>query len=153
MIERAFTLLLEIAAAYAGCGLLLAVVFLAQWCKTFDPSAAGGTWGFRALIVPGVVALWPVILVKVFTMRRGNDAETPIATETLRHHHGFAFIALAILGPLLFVVALIWRAPEIPRSGARLAADPHAPRSGTLPGGAAVAAQGGETHAPPWTLP
>ncbi|MGB8166725.1 MAG: hypothetical protein WCF18_04490 [Chthoniobacteraceae bacterium] len=121
MIEQVFAVLLNVAAVYAGCGLIVAVLFLALWCSSFDPSAKGGTWGFRVLIVPGIIALWPVILAKVLAVRRGGSAqgpaETPVRQETFRRNHGFTFLALAILGPLLFAVALIWRAPEIPRSG------------------------------------
>jgi hypothetical protein len=117
MIENVFAALLSVAAAYAACGVVVAALFLARWCKMFDPSAIGGTWGFRVLIVPGIVALWPVILAKVLSVRRGGSAqgpaETPVRAETLRRNHGIAFIALAILGPLLFAVALVWRAPRL----------------------------------------
>jgi hypothetical protein len=106
-----------VAAVYAGCGLIVAVLFLAFWCKPFDPSAKDGTWGFRVFIVPGIIALWPVILAKVLTVRSGGSAqgpaETPVRQETSRRNHGLAFIALAILGPLLFAVAFVWRAPRL----------------------------------------
>jgi hypothetical protein len=121
MLETAFAILLKVAAIYAGCGLLLAVLFLVLWCRSFDPSAASGTWGFRLLIVPGLVALWPLMLAKVLAVRRGGTAqgpaEQPVQAGTLRRNHGIAFVVLAILCPLIFAVALIWRAPEIPRSG------------------------------------
>ncbi len=116
MIEQAFSVLVNVAAIYAACGLIVAVLFLAR-CKSFDPSAADGSWGFRVLIVPGIIALWPVILLKVRAVRRGGSAqgpaETPVRQETLRRNHGLAFIVLAIVGPLLFAVALIWRAPRL----------------------------------------
>ena len=121
MLEKTFAVLLSIAAVYAACGVVVAALFLARWCKSFDPSAKDGTWGFRVLIVPGVVALWPVIVAKVLALRRGGgaggEAETPVSPGTLRRNHGFAFLALALVAPLLFAIALIWRAPEIPRSG------------------------------------
>lgn len=121
MIADVFTWLVNVAAVYAGCGLIVASLFLARWCRSFDPSAAQGSWGFRVLIVPGIVALWPVILAKVLTVRRGGsaagEAETPVRAEALRCNHRRAFLALAIIGPLLFAVVLMWRAPEIPRSG------------------------------------
>lgn len=117
MIEQTFTALVTVAAVYAGCGLIVAVLFVALWCKSFDPSATDGSWGFRVLIVPGIIALWPVILAKALTVRRGGSAqgpaETPVPQETLRRNHGLAFVALAIVGPLLFAVALIWRAPRL----------------------------------------
>ena len=117
MIEQTFSVLVNGAAIYAGCGVIVAVLFLARWCKSFDPSATDGSWGFRVLIVPGIIALWPVILGKVLTVRRGGSArgpaETPVRQETLRRNHGLAFIALAIIGPLLFAVAFVWRAPRL----------------------------------------
>lgn len=117
MIEQVFAVLVNVAAVYAGCGVIVAVLFLALWCRSFDPAAKGGTWGFRVLIVPGMIALWPVILTKVLTVRRGGSAqgpaEIPVRQETLRRNHGLAFVALAIIGPLLFAVALIWRAPRL----------------------------------------
>lgn len=117
MIEQTLSVLLNVATVYAGCGLIIAVLFLARWCKSFDPSAMDGSWGFRVLIVPGIIALWPVILAKVLSVRRGGSAqgpaETPVRQETLRRNHGLAFIVLAIVGPLLFAVALIWRAPRL----------------------------------------
>lgn len=117
MMEQTFSVLVNAAAIYAGCGLIVTVLFLALWCKRFDPSATDGSWGFRVLIVPGLIALWPVILVKVLAVRRGGSAqgpaETPVRQETLRRNHGLAFMALAIIGPLLFAVALLWRAPRL----------------------------------------
>lgn len=117
MIEHLFAVLVNVAAVYAGCGVIVAVLFLARWCQSFDPAAAEGSWGFRVLIVPGIIALWPVILAKVLTVRRRGSAqgsaETPVRQETLRRNHGVAFLALAIIGPLLFAVALIWRAPRL----------------------------------------
>ena len=117
MIQSVFTVLVKVAAVYVACGLFVAVLFLARWCKTFDPSAAHGSWGFRVLVVPGIIVLWPVILVKVRAVARGGsaagEAEMPIRPETLRRNHGVAFITLAILAPLLFVIALVWRAPRL----------------------------------------
>jgi hypothetical protein len=117
MLENVFAVLLIIAAAYARCGLLVAVLFLVRWHQSFDPSAREGTWGFRALVAPGVIALWPVILARVLAVRCGGSAEgkaeSPVSSEALRRNHGYAVIALAIVGPLLFAVALIWRAPQL----------------------------------------
>ena len=114
MIENAFAILLSVAAVYVACGLVFAVLFLARWCKSSDPSAKDGTWGFRVLIVPGIVALWPVLLAKVLALRQGRGAEgmaeTPVSPESLRRNHGFAFLTLAVVGAALFVVALTWRA-------------------------------------------
>lgn len=116
MIEAVFSFIVSAAIFYVACGLLVAAVFLTRWCKSFDPSAAEGTWGFRLLIVPGIVALWPVVLAKVRAIHRGRsaagDAERPVAAETLRRNHYRSIVALAIVGTLIFIIALMWRAPQ-----------------------------------------
>ena len=49
---------------YAGIGLVFAVAFLLRGAARLDPNADGATWGFKALILPGTVALWPLLLVR-----------------------------------------------------------------------------------------
>ncbi len=46
---------------YAGLGLLFATAFLTRGGARIDPRAVGGSWGFRLAILPGVVALWPLL--------------------------------------------------------------------------------------------
>ncbi|MEP6669031.1 MAG: hypothetical protein ABJF10_07765 [Chthoniobacter sp.] len=116
MLEHFFSVLLLIAAVYLGCGALVAAFFFVGWCRRFDPSAREGSWGFRVLIAPGVVALWPVILAKVVRLQRNQkvegEAETPISPEALRRNHALAFVVLAILAPVIFAVVLASRAPR-----------------------------------------
>ncbi|MFI4882535.1 MAG: hypothetical protein ACIAQU_08125 [Phycisphaerales bacterium JB064] len=50
--------------AYAGLGLLLAVPMAARGVDRFDQAAAEGTWGFRVLALPGLIVLWPLVLVR-----------------------------------------------------------------------------------------
>jgi len=47
---------------YAVIGLLFAIAFIAKGVARVDPVAAGAGWGFRLLILPGSVALWPLLL-------------------------------------------------------------------------------------------
>jgi hypothetical protein len=51
-----------LAGAYLALGLVFALAFALRGCQRLDPAAATGTWGFRALIVPGAAALWPLLL-------------------------------------------------------------------------------------------
>ncbi len=53
--------LVRLAAAYLGLGLLFAVPFSLRWVNQLDDVAAHGTPGFRALLLPGAVLLWPVL--------------------------------------------------------------------------------------------
>lgn len=46
---------------YAGLGVAFAVAFLARGVGRVDPAARGATLGFRAIVLPGVVALWPLL--------------------------------------------------------------------------------------------
>jgi len=47
---------------YLLVGLLFAVPFVLRGVNRIDPVARKGTWGFRLIILPGVVALWPLLL-------------------------------------------------------------------------------------------
>ncbi len=47
--------------AYALCGLLYGIPFVLRGAGRIDPDARGATWGFRLAILPGVVALWPLL--------------------------------------------------------------------------------------------
>ena len=59
-------------ATYLACGVIFAAVFLWRWVGRLDPLAAHGTVGFRALVFPGVSALWPL-----FAMRLIRGANQP----------------------------------------------------------------------------
>lgn len=108
MIDKIFGMLVGISGAYVVVGVVVAVLFFTRWLKDFDPSAKDGSGGFRVLVTPGIIALWPLIVMKVFMI--GKQAEGDGA-ETLRSNHRIAFILIAILGTLLFAAALAWRAP------------------------------------------
>jgi hypothetical protein len=56
--------LLQVATAYVGTGLLFALVFVTSGVQRVDPSARGAGWGFRLLIVPGTVIVWPLLAVR-----------------------------------------------------------------------------------------
>ena len=58
MIAAAFLILSGI---YLICGLAFAVPFAFFGVGKIDPHAAHGTWGFRLLIVPGTILLWPIL--------------------------------------------------------------------------------------------
>lgn len=53
--------LLIAGAAYLSCGLLFAIPFVLVGVGKVDPHAAHGSWGFRLMIVPGTVFLWPLL--------------------------------------------------------------------------------------------
>lgn len=47
---------------YLAIGTLFALPFVLRWVGRLDPVAGRGTWGFRVLVFPGAVALWPWLL-------------------------------------------------------------------------------------------
>lgn len=55
-------LFLGLIAAHLGCGLIFAIPFALVGAKRIDPQAENGSSGFRVLIVPGAMALWPWLL-------------------------------------------------------------------------------------------
>lgn len=46
---------------YALIGVIFAVAFVWRGLGRIDPVAAEGTWGFKAMVFPGCVALWPLL--------------------------------------------------------------------------------------------
>jgi hypothetical protein len=52
-------------AVYLICGAIFAVPFLWRWVGRLDPLAAHGPLGFRALVFPGVTALWPLFVIRL----------------------------------------------------------------------------------------
>ena len=45
---------------YSIVGLLFAVFFVTKGVGTVDPAAKGTGWGFKLIIIPGLLALWPL---------------------------------------------------------------------------------------------
>lgn len=56
------SIIVTVVGLYLGAGLLFAIPFVLRGAGKIDPVARAGTWGFRVLILPGVVAFWPLLL-------------------------------------------------------------------------------------------
>jgi hypothetical protein len=56
--------LIAIVGSYAAIGLLFAGAFLTVGISRVDPVSKGSGIGFRLIILPGVAALWPVLLTR-----------------------------------------------------------------------------------------
>lgn len=56
-------------AAYAFLGACFCAAFLVWGIHRLDPAAKVSTVGFRAIIVPGVLALWPLLLRRWMAVR------------------------------------------------------------------------------------
>ena len=67
--------LLALLGAYLGCGLLFALPFVFLGVGKIDPHASGGSWGFRLLIIPGAMVLWPILFRRWATGLRAPPEE------------------------------------------------------------------------------
>lgn len=61
---------------YLGIGLLFAIAFVTKGVQRIDAGAKDSGWGFRLLILPGSVALWPWLL------RRWQQGTPPPMEQT-----------------------------------------------------------------------
>ncbi|MDA0322400.1 MAG: hypothetical protein O2923_06740 [Verrucomicrobia bacterium] len=52
---------IRLAGLYLVAGLIFAVPFTLKGAAAIDPTARGGSWGFKLLIIPGTVVLWPLL--------------------------------------------------------------------------------------------
>lgn len=56
------TWLVRALGVYAAFGLMFGAAFVARGIERLDPGARGSGWGFRLIVLPGVVAFWPLLL-------------------------------------------------------------------------------------------
>jgi len=101
------------AMAYLAAGICLAPV-LSFWLSNFmDASAAHGSRGFRFMILPGLAALWPVMLIKALQARRGvyelPVPEKPASPRALRVWHGRLILILLFVTVSVVLAALHWQ--------------------------------------------
>ena len=70
-------LIVQSATVYGAIGALVAVLFLLFGIDRVDP-AARCAYAFRPMIAPGIVLLWPVVLVRWAVLeRRRSQEHTP----------------------------------------------------------------------------
>lgn len=60
---------------YLCAGLLFAIVFVIKGVTQVDEGAAGSSWGFRLIIIPGTTVFWPILLKKwiASSKTKGHD--------------------------------------------------------------------------------
>lgn len=61
--------IVRLAGLYMALGALFAFPFAWRWSGRLDPVATHGTGGFRMLILPGAILLWPLLLIRVLRSR------------------------------------------------------------------------------------
>jgi hypothetical protein len=65
---------LAAAGVYLLLGILFGAVFITRLIERVDHAAKGSGWRFRLLILPGVAALWPLMLRKALNSPREHAA-------------------------------------------------------------------------------
>ena len=66
--------LIHAAYAYLAVGILLLPWWHLRGLRRLDAGAGAGPWGFRVLITPGLIALWPWLLARA---RHGTGHPQP----------------------------------------------------------------------------
>ena len=59
VVAEILVLVIEI---YLVMGILFGIAFVTRGVQAIDHAAAGTGWGFRLIILPGVAAVWPLLL-------------------------------------------------------------------------------------------
>ena len=62
MNEQAASWIVTVLAVYVSVGVIFAVPFVVRGVNRIDAVARESSWGFRVAILPGTVALWPLLL-------------------------------------------------------------------------------------------
>lgn len=100
---------------YLALGSLFTIGFQVRGLPRLDAGSRGSGIGFRLLITPGIITLWPWLALRWWRLTRDGsfpgDTEATISPQRLRTMHGLAWKALMVLAPLLIAAAL-WRRPE-----------------------------------------
>ena len=63
--ELAIQIFLLLLGAYAFLGLLFAFYFFFKGAFKLDPLIGDSKWTVRLLLIPGAMALWPALLLKI----------------------------------------------------------------------------------------
>lgn len=62
-------LIVDAAIAYGAIGCVVALAFLLVGIDRVDP-AANGAYAFRPLLLPGIMLLWPLVLLRWWALER-----------------------------------------------------------------------------------
>ena len=68
-------ILFVVTGIYVLLGLLFAILFVIKGVDKVDEGAHGGSIGFRLIIIPGVMAFWPLLLQKWLRVLKHNGHE------------------------------------------------------------------------------
>lgn len=110
MIENTAVGFWIVVGAYDAIGILLLVPFHLKALKVLDNQAEGSSWGFRILVTPGLVAFWPLVLLKWRAAAQGanpaGDQARPVAPIQIRRLQAVLMFAVVVVVPLVVALAL-----------------------------------------------
>lgn len=67
---------LILGSVYLVMGMIFAIFFLNMGIEKMDTAAHGSGFGFRMIILPGTIALWPVLLKKWMNIKKIRHDKT-----------------------------------------------------------------------------
>ena len=112
MFESTIEVLLVLLAAYLAVGAVFAALFHARGIAEVDSAVHGAKWGFRVLVTPGLIALWPLMW-KRWSQGDGHawlgSPDRPVAPEALRRRHGRLIIVVLFVVLVIAIPALVLR--------------------------------------------
>ncbi len=115
---------LLIVGGYAIIGLLVAFALQARGLHSIDPATRGAGLGFRILVTPGLVALWPILVGKWRRAAAGTaqipDPDRPVSPRGLRKTQSTTWRLVTVGAVVVATLGLIQRPPMTsePRSEA-----------------------------------
>ncbi len=96
--------------AYLAVGFAMALALHLGGLLRIDPATGGAGLGFRLLITPGLVALWPLMVARWRRAAAGaSGGNRPADTVVLRRRHLRIVSALFVVVPVLAAVGLFAR--------------------------------------------
>lgn len=107
---------LVIVGLYAVVGVITAIALLARGLAKIDHGVAGTSIWFKLVIAPGLIAFWPLFLLKwkqAGEQENFPEPEKHITIKALRVRHGVQIQLLAVLLPILLGLS-IWARPTVP---------------------------------------
>ncbi len=111
--EETVRALLVALGLYGLIGVLLLLPFHRFALPLLDVSTNGASRGFKTVVSPGLVALWPVIVWKWRTAHRGGDPhgrpDAPVSSHGIRRSQSLLMKLIAIAIPLLAAAAIMAR--------------------------------------------
>jgi len=88
-------------------GLTTAVIFLTVGIDRIDDDARGA-YVFRILLIPGIILIWPMVLLRWITLELGSD-HPHSRHQPPRNAHLTMWAVLAVIIILVFSLAIFFR--------------------------------------------